>query len=1528
MRYNTFIIILLGILFFFTTPILGQNFTKEIDTYFKSSDNKGKFSSQDIQWQVSSKHISKKNGVQHVYFNQTHNGIEIFGTESSIHILPDGKILTASNSFKNKESFKIIDGTSPSLSAIQAVTSVAKQLNYSLTKTLTITTPSLNLNQETKLSKGGISLSNIPAKLVYTLNNHKLVLAWDISIQEISQKNWWSIRVDASTGLIINKTNWMLSCTTVHNHDKTKNHNKTNLKITNNKNKSGTISACNDCYEVFAMPLESPYYGNRSIETLPQNLIASPFGWHDTNGVIGAEFNDTRGNNVDAFEDGDNSGFRPNGGTNLDFSGSTFNQIWSNANQYEEAAIINLFYWNNIIHDVLYQYGFDEAAGNFQENNYGNGALGNDSVIAEGQKGLQCNAFFGTPADGSSPTMQMYVCNNDDKDGDFDNLVITHEYGHGISNRLTGGASNAGCLNNVEQMGEGWSDFYGVLLTMNVGDTGTDERGIGTYLFGQGIGATGIRDYPYTTDIVENPQTYDDIKTAVIPHGIGSIWTTMLWEMTWGLIDEYGFDADVYNFTGNVNLDAGNVMAIALVTEGLKLQPCSPGYVDGRDAILAADQAIYGGANYCIIWNAFAKRGLGFSADQGSSNSRSDGTEAFDLPTTTLETNTEICISQGTQIYGGGLPVGGTYSGNGVTNNGDGLTYTFDPSSAGIGTHNIIYTSAITCLANNSATDIIEVTTNIPEIICQNTTIEIDINGEATITIPDIVTNLLPQEYTVDQTGTFSPETITGTTVNLGDDNGTTALAIGFDFNFLGTTYSNFHIASNGFVSFDGSGMTGQNSWTPTALPSTTIPNNMIAVVWDDLSPNNGGTIRYETIGTVPNRKLIVDYINVPLYNSSATVTTQLQLHEGSNRIEIHSTDVQNNNGNRTQGIESDGTESITTPNRNLNPWTATNDYVAYYLAPTLSADNCGSPTTVSLSKDTFSCNNLGDNEITITIDDGNGNINTCTAIVTVENPNNYFSTIYEITGWSNQVPDIDKCVIINTDYNTTINSFSSLKTTVNPTFNLTIASNTFVEIQENLVNNGTITIEPNGSLVQIDDNATVTGNGIFTTRIETTPLDDEDRFTYFSSPTAIENLNVFSPWANTNRMFSFNNSTQFWEFENTATTMNTGQGFAIKGNIDAGGAGYPSSPITDFIGEFNNGVVTQDIYTNIGDQEPDSIDDDSNLIGNPYPSAINADLLLTQNPNLAALYFWTHATALPINGDNFPVSDYAVWTIGTGTLGKTANIASGQGFFATGINGDGVTPTVTTATINNSMRVTTGNNDFKSTLKDRIWLNLTNTNTNTINQIAIVFIEEGSDNFDHQYDALTYDGGFASSFYSIDANSNHLAIQAKALFTSNEKIIPLGLTVNNESISNLKISIDHLENLEGVQIYLKDHFLNTIYHLNQSDYFFNISEIGSINERFELLFTREALSVDNEVIDNDTLVISNQSDTKIKVIMLDGSIITNFKGYNALGKLVIDTNANTNNFMINTQINQGAVLFIKATLENGQVLSKKFIKL
>jgi hypothetical protein len=583
---------------------------------------------------LSSSHTSSISGVQHYYYRQSHQGIQINPANASLHILPNGKVLSHSSSFiKNPAQF-ITSPNSPVISAQNAIQMAASHLNYTITQPLQLLNEEVGATDRKILfSKGGISLENIPVRLMYQLlEDGSIRLAWDLSIDEISGNNWWSIRIDATNGALLNKNNWTTSCSFEHSHDDHCHSNNPAFVGTGTITKNHKIAAAPiwmppvmvGNYNVYAMPVESPNHGGRTLVANPDNGLASPFGWHDTNGATGAEYTITRGNNVHAYEDGDNPNYAPNGGASLVFN-YLINTTYSQAVQSEDAAITNLFYWSNICHDLWYQYGFDEASGNFQQNNYGNGGAGGDYCRSEAQDDSgTCNANMSTPTDGNPPRMQMYICNS--RDGDLDNGVIVHEYGHGISTRLTGGPNNSNCLNNEEQMGEGWSDWFGMMMTIESADAGTDARGMGTWLFGQSASGPGIRPHPYSTSMTINPHTYDDIKTEAVPHGVGSVWCAMIWEVAWALIGEYGYDADFYNGTG------GNNMAMALITEALKIQPCSPGFVDGRDAILDADLALYGGDNECLIWEAFAKRGLGFSAIQGSSGSVADGTEAFNVP--------------------------------------------------------------------------------------------------------------------------------------------------------------------------------------------------------------------------------------------------------------------------------------------------------------------------------------------------------------------------------------------------------------------------------------------------------------------------------------------------------------------------------------------------------------------------------------------------------------------------------------------------------------------------------------------------------------------------------------------------------------------------------------------------------------------------------------------------------------------------------------------------------------------------------
>ncbi|MFZ4797636.1 MAG: T9SS-dependent M36 family metallopeptidase [Bacteroidia bacterium] len=720
---------------------------------------------------ISSQYTSKSNGVTHVYFRQTVNNIEIFNANSALHFDKNGNVVSFNNSFINNASNIVIEPKN-AINYTQAVTNVASQLGkkvkFSLAK-------SKNISNEYIVVDKNASSKEIKSKMFYLLKDSLLYKVWNVEFYNDKTGDWWNKRVDVNSGKVIDENNWKTDCDTKKIIKKVKKKDSFYFTFPENETLGKTG---NGSYNVFAIPFESPSFGNRTLVNNPANDKASPYGWHDVNGIAGAEFTTTRGNNVFAKEDtldqDSSNGFAPNGGVNLEFDFPMNSNDYPT--KYVSAAITNLFYWNNIVHDVFYNYGFDEDAGNFQQKNYKNGLGDDDFVFADAQDGSGTNnANFSTPPDGYNPVMQMFIwqagssnnifniispdsikgqylsatssfgpilnasgvngnleigldntitpnlccsslvnnltnkialidrgdCffvnkvynaqlagakaaiiinnipgapfsmgsggNGLDKlitipsvmisqsfgeqlknnlnnnvtinvtlvdssggpkyyDSDLDNGVIIHEYTHGLSNRLTGGPNNTSCLSNGEQGGEGWSDFFALALTAKATDNPQIGRGIGTYLIGEDTLGVGIRDYPYSRNMSVNPATYNSIKTNSEVHFVGFVWCTVLYDILWDLVDKYGFSNDIYN--GKL----GNNKAMQLVMDGLKLQPCSPGFVDARDAILLADSLNNKFENKDLLWKAFARRGLGYKANQGSSNSTFDGTESFEIP--------------------------------------------------------------------------------------------------------------------------------------------------------------------------------------------------------------------------------------------------------------------------------------------------------------------------------------------------------------------------------------------------------------------------------------------------------------------------------------------------------------------------------------------------------------------------------------------------------------------------------------------------------------------------------------------------------------------------------------------------------------------------------------------------------------------------------------------------------------------------------------------------------------------------------
>ncbi len=738
---------------------------------------------------VSDNYYSKLSKVQRIIFQQRHAGIKIFQAVVNVGISENGNAYSIGHSFTPEAATKV-NATSPIISAEAALLAGLDYLEIVHNNEIKLKeriSDQAFIFEQTSFTNGDIKveLTYQPLK-----DKSELRLAWDMTIEQ-KGADYWGLRIDALDGSFVHKTALTIHCqfhdNAYHRHDASCQQPKRTVEKKTAAPQQTTVTGAE--YNVFAFPVESPVHGERSLVTDPANLAASPFGWHDTNGADGAEYTTTRGNNVHAYIDAaaadepNEADPEPDGGSDLHFDAPYIEDTEPGA--YQDAATINLFYAGNMMHDICYAHGFDEAAGNFQANNYGNGGIGGDYMRMEAQDGLGTNnANYSGSSDGNLGRVQMFVwdrnaggqryiqvaqpsniagnypaiiadygpssipspinadvvevndgiydpyvsdgcesgflngnelngkialvdrggcyfvektlnaqafgavalivCNYEDDamnmvaadgfdtpsiptisvgridcstireyignglqltlgppptegpnflDGDFDNGIICHEYAHGVSNRCVGGPSMV-CLTyfdeerNQEQMGEGWSDFFSIVNTVQPGDGPEIWRGVGTYVYRQPTTGKGIRSYPYSPDMEVNPLTYGDIGTQSVPHGVGTVWCTMLWDLYWEMVAEYGWSEDLYNG------DAGNNMTIRLVIEGMKNLACDPGFVDARDGIMQADMDLYGGANQCLISKVFARRGLGIHAEQGSPDSAADGTENFDpIPT-------------------------------------------------------------------------------------------------------------------------------------------------------------------------------------------------------------------------------------------------------------------------------------------------------------------------------------------------------------------------------------------------------------------------------------------------------------------------------------------------------------------------------------------------------------------------------------------------------------------------------------------------------------------------------------------------------------------------------------------------------------------------------------------------------------------------------------------------------------------------------------------------------------------------------
>jgi extracellular elastinolytic metalloproteinase len=692
-----------------------------------------------------------------VGIQQTINGIPVFGSSANVLIRED-KVLSFADTFIKTYPSNVKGKQSAQKDVL--VTKAAQKFNGLPTA---------------KNSEG--KEAPLKTNLVYFAKGDELILGYQFNVEEKGTSNVWNIIISTDDGSVLYQENTTLSCSFHTNayerqHEsfpesildaESDTHSAMQTEVKKQKH-NFVLAPDNASYNVFAFPVEAPTFGTRTLVTNPWDLTASPEGWHSdgTN-----HYTITRGNNTFAYTDEANTNaaqFSPDGGATRSFDFPL--DVTLSQTTYTSAAVTNLFYTSNKMHDVFYKFGFTESARNYQTNNFTNGGVGNDPVLAEARDGSGLNnANFAPGADGTSGRMQMFlfvpggvrylyynsptnyvsrapvastanygpqligsapvtgdlalpipadactavaagsmtgkiavvtaatcgfavktknlqsagavgviqyhptsdqpiglggtdntitiptimvgksegeflvnelangVASNATlksdavyKDASLDNGIITHEYGHGISNRLTGtGSSCLSYTTSNEQMGEGWSDFFALMVTNRPGDNASVPRGIGSFTSGEGINGAGIRPAKYSPDFAVNNYTYGRTNgmkangsilgiAITVPdvHSIGFIWASMLWDLNWKYVEKYGYNSNVL-----ANPDSGSARVLQLVMDALKLQACNPSFIQGRNAILAAEMAKTDGVDKCMIWKVFAKRGLGVNAVPG-----------------------------------------------------------------------------------------------------------------------------------------------------------------------------------------------------------------------------------------------------------------------------------------------------------------------------------------------------------------------------------------------------------------------------------------------------------------------------------------------------------------------------------------------------------------------------------------------------------------------------------------------------------------------------------------------------------------------------------------------------------------------------------------------------------------------------------------------------------------------------------------------------------------------------------------------
>ena len=483
----------------------------------------------------------------------------------------------------------------------------------------------------------------------------------------------------------------------------------------------------------------------------------------------------------------------------------------------------------------------------------------------------------------------------------------------------------------------------------------------------------------------------------------------------------------------------------------------------------------------------------------------------------------------------------------------------------------------------------------------------------------------------------------------------------------------------------------------------------------------------------------------------------------------------------------------------------------------------------------------------------------------------------------------------------------------------LIIRANQILTVNNVIENSGTINIENDGSLVQIDNVANaVIPSGTYNVEREHSAVNSA-RYSYWSSPVVGETFGDAFPNSNPSDWYTLNpNVSGGWQSFGGTDVMENGSGYTSTLNASAPIATRVTETITFSSPEIPNGVVQYSPPT------PFSIGDYA-LIGNPYPSAINADSVILNNPaSTGTLYFFDDQDPNPnVKG----TGDYATYTtsgVVASTYGfvPTIDIPSAQGFV---VEANVANPTFT---FDNNMRINadafTGDNDNfnKKASKERFWVNLLNDSTQ--NQILFSFEDGATKNADWAKDGKIYRANRFSSFYSKIGEQDYV-IQALPRF-QNTQPQRIALGVDAWTIGDYTVTIDHFDNWPSQQdIYLLDAQSGQLVDLRNGDYTFTVHTAGVISNRF-FLMVYPAASTGLGTEENEVAHLGwYQNGSRLEVFAPEDTEISQIKLIALNGATVKET---TQSLSMNvSDLSKGVYLLRAQTNSGAQMQEKVFIR-